>query len=138
MVILGIIWKFILNNKYVQYLLILLALLMCLRWWGNRQWEKGFGQGKQQGVADTLKAKEESWKQKQSELDATQKKLEQDRVQLDADRKAVLQGRATLTSDLNRGVDEIRKSVEGLKPAVETVPASELDARIKHELLVLR
>lgn len=90
--ILGL-WANPLVRKCIIYGAAIVAILLCLRWYGNAQWEKGVSYGDARTSVKMQKAYEDKWQEAQKQLDSQRKLMEEGVKKNEADRN-VLSARA--------------------------------------------
>ena len=127
-----------LGKKIVGYSILAIGLLVWFRWQTNKAWEQGFDKGKANGIEELTKAKEAEWEERQKALDAHIQELEQAKADTLAERQQVAASRISIKSDLAKGITSLREELNRSAGDVAQIPASELDAAIRQNLVTLR
>ena len=115
-----------------------LFILLAIRWWTNSIAEKAAREGELKNETAHIDAVNTAVKEAQSVIDKTNAELQVHEFEVEQSRKEVLSERAKLAVERKRiESDSSRRQQENAMEAV-SIPVSELDARIREELLKLR
>lgn len=131
-------WANPLVRKITMYGAIALAALWLLRLHDNRVRDDQDRKTTIKVRDQVMKEHEGAWKVQQEELDSLRQGLIADKAAIDKDRANVLAGRTAIVQTLTTGQARLATKIEELKPYIATVPATELDQRIREALNGLR
>ena len=93
----AILWTFIVaNRKWLAYAAAGLAILFCIRWYGNAQWSKGVDYGDQRTTIKMTEEFKRQWADAQKQLDAQKKLLDEGVKRNEADRRVLYAREAEL------------------------------------------
>jgi hypothetical protein len=127
-----------LTTKLVGGGLLILLLLMGLRWYGNKAYNKGYDSGKVAGVEATMKAHEAEWAAAQKELENQKALLAGQQTQLATDKTLALTNRKAIQTTLDQGLQKNREALLALNPAIVALPEPEVNKFIRRALEELR
>jgi hypothetical protein len=102
-------WANPLARKFIIYGGAALAILLCLRWWGNAQWRKGETAGRIYEAKAIEKAKQSEWAAKDAAIAAAAKNIDSDKQSVKADQEALKRDRANLSRTLSDSLADIQK-----------------------------
>lgn len=102
------IWATPIGRKVTLWAVIIGAIALGLRWYGNRQWAEGETHGRQTMAREMEKAKRAEWEARERELDAAASSLEGERRALTAATEQIARDRALLSRSLNDALERIR------------------------------
>jgi len=85
-------WGNPIARKFIIYGGVILAIFLCLRWWGNEQWRMGESAGRQHALKDIEKQKRAEWAAKDAAIALAAKDI-------DAHKQAVVAGREQIRKD---------------------------------------
>ena len=102
-------WANPLVRKITIYAAIALAVLYCLRLWGNKQWQKGEQQGRQHVAADLVKQKQAEWKAKEDQIARDAANLTTEKASVKAATEQLAKDRANLSRTLSDSLTAIQR-----------------------------
>ena len=111
-------------RKLLLYGVVITAILLCLRWWGNSQWRKGQEAGRLFGIEEIRKTKQAEWKAKEESIAQAAAATAADRKRLDTER-------AALQKAFSDQLSIIRRERQSIGTAVNAVPDSERNSAIR-------
>lgn len=126
-------WGNPLVRKCAIYGAAILAICLCLRWWGNAQWAAGEQKGR---VSATLELEDKyraDWQAKQKEIERDAAALAADRKALDAQAVQLAQSRRQLQETLSRSLNEISARQKIGNARIDTLSDAELVSAIREQ-----
>ena len=124
-------WANPLVRKITLYAAALLAIFLCLRWYGNREYYKGISTGKAAMATDIEAKVTERLKAEREQLAADRKTLDGDRIKVDAARAELARGRATLQTALTSSLERFTSTREADNATVMAIPDAGLVRAIR-------
>ena len=121
----------LLTNRWIQYGLIAVAVLVAWRIWSNRIYDQGVEAGRITATKEIETAKQKEWAQKETEIKAQLQMIDDARYTLEQAKADLDRSRATLTSSLTKTLAEIKARETVVSAGVASVPADELDAALR-------
>jgi hypothetical protein len=124
-------WAHPLVRKITIYAAVILGILLCLRWYGNRQWQQGVTAGRQVMARELEKQKKAEWAAKESAIaiDAANITTEKKAVQAATDQ--LEQDRTTISLSLKNALASVAARKDANYATIVNVRASDLDAAIR-------
>jgi len=110
-----------------------LAIFWCLRWYGNRQWQRGEARGRQIMAREIEEAKKEEWAARERDLEAAAAGLAAERQSLVSAADQIARDRANLNRSLNDALESIR--AERIRHYADA--AATPDDRVWHDIRVV-
>ena len=96
-------------RKVLLYGAIILAVLYAVRWYSNKQWSKGYDEGKISGIAELEKAKAAEWAEREAALQQAASLADQK----EAEASAALRQALSARQDARRALDTIVSQSQG-------------------------
>jgi hypothetical protein len=97
-----------LARKVVFYCVAIAAICLSLRWYGNRQWQKGEIRGRQTMAREIERQKRAEWEARERDLEAAAAGIAADKRSLAAATGQIARDRAGLSRSLNDALAQIR------------------------------
>lgn len=100
------------------------GIFLCLRWYGNRQWQEGEAQGRKFMAIQMEKEKQAEWKAQQDSIDAGKRALVVATEQLEKDR-------ANIYRSLDERLRAVKTASAKVPGAVAAIPPDQLDGALR-------
>lgn len=102
-------WANPLARKLITYGAVIAAICLCLRWWGNAQWQKGETAGRMYEAKAIEAAKKKEWAAKEGAIVIAAKNLDAEKRAVEAAAEQIRKDRTDLSRSLADSLAAIRE-----------------------------
>ena len=117
-------------RKVMLYGAIILAVLYAVRWYSNREWSKGYDEGKTSGIAEIEKAKAAEWASREADLRKATAVADEKLTQADAILKQARQVQSDAKRVLDSTISQSEGRMQGVHEAAVSIPPDRIDDAI--------
>lgn len=97
-----------LARKFILYGAAGAAIFLCLRWWGNRQWQQGEHQGRQAATLEIERLKAAEWKAKEDAIAADAASVADEKRSVRAAAEQLARDRASIQESFKTALARIQ------------------------------
>ena len=121
----------LLGRRIIGYAGLALLVLLLLRWYSNKAFDKGLAEGRVSGAKDMAEKMEAEWVTKEADLAARVTDLDQQKAILGSQQEELNQSRILIRNSLNKIVAQNQKAKEQANVDVAAVPRNLLDGALR-------